>query len=62
MRDLDGDGAWPAPRWVAGGRGVERESQQSVIEVCAQRWSRALARYSVGKVLAVSAVSSFVPV
>ena len=31
------DGAWPALRWVAGGRGVERESQQSVGDVRAVR-------------------------
>jgi hypothetical protein len=41
---------------------VPRESPYSVGKVRAARWSRALARYPVGKVLAVSAVSSFVPV
>ncbi len=32
-----GNGAWPALRWVAGERGVGRESPRSVRNVCAHR-------------------------
>jgi len=51
-----------ALRWVAGDEALIASRRSPFEKVRDHRWSRALARYPVGKVLAVSAVSSFVPV